>query len=224
MSELCKKSVIDSYTKAKMKNRKRRRKRKHHQNLQKNHHHQPNNGTSNHLLFSETASDKSTLKQHLCDNRNTLGAISKSVRSAATAWNNIYASAVRWHCQHQNNYWRNLAEEREREIECLRDALTRATRIPPAASMDRKTKRLSKRRPMAQGLRNDDSTEMIDQSYVDFLIVTQRHKAKLAMTEETGSSNDDSVEETMTTTLNTVGPASTMAWTAITAKDDATGA
>jgi len=145
----------------------------------------------------------------------------KSVLSAAAIWRNMYETTVRWHCQHQNNYWRNLAEQRKREIHRLRDALapvswrrrggagtaaktkstvatmvteatTKSASPSPSSSSSsasstnnmpsgRKTKRKNEM-GIAQG---KEDTMIIDQSYVDFMMVTQRHRADLALQCET---------------------------------------
>lgn len=199
-------------TKIKNKNKKKRRRKRKHNGVPNPHqdtilHHQ-------HILEAHKSLTGRVRARAPCDTV-TLN----SVHNATAIWRNMYETTVRWQSEHQNNYWRNLAEQRKREIHRLRDALatvrwrrrsgadapakiesngtamvtettTKSASPSPSSSWSSSTKnqpsgRKTKRKNEMGIADGKDETLIIDQSYVDFMMVTQRHRADLALQCET---------------------------------------
>lgn len=244
MSEPMRKPSEHHENKSKRKNKRRSRRKSKHRSVTKQ---QQTNAVGYSPLSGVIKQQKSGRRQRQrmlrptahshCDN-----GMSASVHNAVSVWSKIYETAIRWHCQHQNNYWRNLAEQRECEIERWRtayaaivappatepltadeacnvseisthvDSLELEAEIPvitesprtfvsPSMPMGgdenrpaytspqlmvmrerrKRRKRFKRGAPLkvASGEANDNSM-IIDQSYVDFLVVTHRHRADLA--------------------------------------------
>lgn len=133
-----------------------RRKRKHH------------TSTENHRTQQQLPHSKSTNLFHYSAEPSTSGEQAQNFHSlpstAATVWKTMYESTVRWHSAHQMNYWKNLAEQRQNEIVDLRAQLN-AT--------------IASGTPGMHELKSRSDTEM-DESYLQFMEITQRHQIELA--------------------------------------------
>lgn len=177
--------------KSKLKNKKRCRRKRKHQNVPTRahqHHDKPSSSTQIQRTQTIAHSSQHQLMHPPPPIRN--GGTMKNVpnvQSAVSLWQKMYKSTVRWHCEHQNNYWRNLAEQRKREIDALQTALTKgpSAKIPigpidPIDPIGRMNRRKSK---MARSKGEVDNIT-VDQSYVDFLVVTHRHQAELAQNKD----------------------------------------
>lgn len=169
--------------KSKLKNKKRCRRKRKHQNVPtKPHQHHAKSTPSTQIQRTQTIahSSQQQLYTHPPPSTGNGGTMKNvpNVQTAVSLWQKMYKSTVRWHYEHQNNYWRNLAEQRKREIDALQSALTQGLSAEtPIGSKNRRKSRMAKNKV-------EEDIISIDQSYVDFLVVTHRHQAELAQNKD----------------------------------------
>lgn len=151
-----------------------RRRRKHHNH----HHHQQKLHTMDHR-------HQSTHQQHHRQKHETnrMHLIHQPSSTAIAIWRNIYETTVKWHHEHQMNYWRNLAERRKMEMEKMKKELNSLrSRMRRRATLRKSIENIETK--IECTAIQTDVIEMhhpdLDESYLQFMEVTERHRIDLA--------------------------------------------
>lgn len=107
---------------------------------------------------------------------------SRNIATAQRLWHQMYATAVRWQTTHQAEYWRLRAINLERANTQLRE---RSSRTDDHQFQDNNKEEASSDDDDESNDTSDD--DAVDEGYLAFLEISQRHKAEMKMKREAES-------------------------------------
>ncbi|XP_055639387.1 uncharacterized protein LOC129777245 [Toxorhynchites rutilus septentrionalis] len=103
-----------------------------------------------------------------------------AMKNAHNLWTRTYQNIVRWHCQHQSNYWRNRAFELRAENARLRRRLAvqdSEDEDAEAAIHERQQQQPERQEAVSVAPADDaDADEALDEEFIAFMEVSARHR------------------------------------------------
>lgn len=181
MSDALKIEHGECKTNLKKKIKRQRRRRKHNQQQQ-----QRKANTSN----PHRQRNSRQHRRKKCDthkNSNTHDPSSFTHSSAVVVWRKTYETMVKWHQEHQMNYWRGLAERRKVEIDNMRTELDKLktnlnclTKEHVEMTGEHKVQVIDVRCSSVQDTIVADEKPNFHEPYLEFMEITERHRIDLA--------------------------------------------
>ncbi|XP_055918962.1 uncharacterized protein LOC129951001 [Eupeodes corollae] len=121
-------------------------------------------------------------------------------RKGTEIWGEAYANAVRWHGEHQNNFWRHAAEQLENENQMLRQQLNYvANSIKPETQNYYETSDEEYEQKDLIVVKKEEEQQQedeVDSKYLEFLQVTIKHREELRLKREAADLLEDQEDST----------------------------
>lgn len=173
----------ENKSKSKKKIKRHRRRRKNHQQQQLK-----ANSSSNH--HNSNSKQHKRKKHDTSENSNTHD-LTFTHSSAASIWRKMYETTIKWHQEHQMNYWRHLAERRRTELVKMQAKLKKL-KSNLKHLKKRNTKITEKQQVQMTDVRCSSVRDITvaDEPYLEFMEVTERHRIDLAQ-QRMKSENED---------------------------------
>ncbi|XP_055849780.1 uncharacterized protein LOC129914509 [Episyrphus balteatus] len=121
-------------------------------------------------------------------------------KNGSEVWSAAYENAVRWHGEHQNNFWRHAAEQLENENQMLRQQLHNVARIKPERETQVYYETSDEEEQEVVSIKKEEADDEVDSKYLEFLQITIKHREELRLKREAA----DKLEQDEASTTPTI--------------------